>query len=246
MFAGRSKRTSRDRDCGLVFQWRLPVGNHFSFIAAFCLVALLSAGLAAAVRVRAGATVRQPERRGSLILVPRGDDWRTLEMLAMEAGPMPLRADPSGDPAVFWVFDASVSAGARAGYRYQPVLRPVAIELSGQTIAPGKSPGLLPPLPEPDPPSANPPQATPLRPTVLASGDLRTVIPEVVAPAGMASGNRYLLAYNGNGRVFRVTTLFSAKPVEDGTAVEAWLRQVRIEGGAKGGGWTAVEISGGP
>jgi hypothetical protein len=65
-----------------------------------------------------------------------------------------------------------------------------------------------------------------------------------VPPASLARGNRYLLGYDANGRVTRVTTLFSAAPAAD-DEVEQWLRQVTIEDGDKKGGWTAVEIASG-
>ncbi len=242
MFAGRSKRSSRDRDCGLVFQWRLPVGNHWRFIAALCTVAVLGAGLAAAVRVRAGAVVRQPERRGSLVLIPRGEEWRALEMLALEAGPMPLRPSPSGDPAVEPLIEASMAAGMSPGYRYRPSFQPVEVTRDRTTGRRGEAAAVLPPLPEPEPPSAAPPLPERLQPVALASGPLRIVPPAGPVPPGLAHGSRYLLAYGRDGRVTRAAVLFSAK--EAGNAgVEAWLRQLRVEGGEKEGGWTAVEIS---
>ena len=246
MFAGRSKRTHRDRESGLVFQWRLPVSNHLRLISAFCVVALITAGLAASVRVRVGASsVRHPERRGSLILVPGGDEWKTLQVLAMEAGPMPRRADPAAAPAVKSIIDASLASASAPGYRYQPSLRPVGVEVQ-DSLDPGmESPGVLPPLPLPTPPSPNPPLPDPARPVVLATGGLRVLLPETEAPAGLAGGNRYLLGYDGSGRVIRVTTLFSQKTGNGGPEAEAWLRQLKIEGGAKQGGWTAVEISSG-
>ena len=245
MFLGRSKRTNRDRESGLVFQWRLPISNHLRFISAFVLVSLITAGLAASVRVRVGGSIRQPQRRGSLVLVPRGDDWKALQMLAMEAGPMPLRDDPSGDPAVKSLIDASMASASSPGYRYQPSLSPVTVEIPHAASAEKGSPGLLPPLPEPELPSRNPPLADSLRAVLLASDGLHVLMPGTVAPAGMARGNRYLLAYDGSGRVTRITTLFSAKAGNGGAEAEAWLRQLKIEGGAKEGGWAAVEISSG-
>ena len=100
MFNLRQKCTTRDRQSGLVFQWRLPVASHLGFFAAVGLVGLLSVGLAAVVRVRVTGPPRLPERRGSLILVPQGKEWRALEMLALEAGPMPRGQDLALEPAV--------------------------------------------------------------------------------------------------------------------------------------------------
>jgi hypothetical protein len=246
MFNLRHKRTARDRQSGLVFQWRLPVSSHLSFLAALGVVGLISAGLAAVVRVRVGGPPRLPERRGSLILVPQGEEWRALEMLALEAGPLPRREEPSRDPSVRALIAEGMVAARTPGYAYQPQLRPVSVEMPAvEAPAASKgSPGVLPPLPEMQEPSQNPPLPDPARPLVLANGGIRAAAPAALAPAGLARGNRYLLGYDGAGRVTRVTTLFSAEPATD-DHVELWLRQVTLEGGAKTGGWTAVEISSG-
>jgi hypothetical protein len=246
MFNLRHKRTTRDRQSGLVFQWRLPVGNTVGFLLALGIVGLVTAGLAASVRVRVGNVSRQPERRGTMILVPQGKEWQALEMLALEAGPMPRRADPEGDPAVKSLMDQSMAKARQPGYRYEPELRPVNVEIPMAAVKDEKvSPGVLPPLPVPEPPSQNPPLPDPARPVVLSSGGVHAVVPATVPPVPLARGNRYLLGYDANGRVTRVTTLFSAEPAADDDSVEQWLRQVTIEGGDKGGGWTAVEIGSG-
>lgn len=247
MFNLRHKRTTRDRQSGLVFQWRLPVSSHFNFLAAIGVVALISAGLAAGVRVRLAGGARQPERRGSLILVPQGDEWRALEMLALEAGPMPRREAPALEPAVQARIAAEMAAVLPPGYAYQPQLRPVAIEVVPVEApsAARSSPGVLPPLPEPQEPSQNPPLPAPSQPLVLASGGIRALPPAALPPASLARGNRYLLGYDGHGHVTRVTTISAAEAATDDSA-EQWLRQVTLEGGTRDGGWTAVEISSGP
>lgn len=246
MFNFRHKRTTRDRQSGLVFQWRLPVSSHFSFLMAIGVVGLITVGLAASVRVRVGSVTRHPERRGSLILVPQGGEWRALERMALEAGPMPRREDPSNDPAVKALIDQGMAAATPPGYRYEPQLRPVSVEIPAVAISSEEkaSPGVLPPLPEPEPPSQNPPLPDLSQPLVLASGGIRVIAPTTAPPASLDRGNRYLLGYDANGRVTRVTTLFAAEPAADDSG-ELWLRQVVIEGGAKDGGWTAVEISSG-
>ena len=246
MFGLRTKRTIRDRQSGLVFQWRLPVSSHFSFLAAIGVVGLISAGLAAAVRVRVGGPPRLPERRGSLILVPQGDEWQALQIMAMEAGPMPRRESPANDPSVLALIADEMAAASAPGYSYQPRLRPVTVKVPPieQTSDSKSSPGVLPPLPKLQEPSQNPPLPDPSRPLVLAKGGLKATAPDVLAPASLARGNRYLLAYDADGRVTRVTTLYAAEPATDDSA-ELWLRQVILEGGTKDGGWTAVEISSG-
>jgi hypothetical protein len=246
MFNLRHKRTTRDRQSGLVFQWRLPVGNTVRFLLALGIVGLVTAGLAASVRVRVGSVSRQPERRGTMILVPQGKEWQALEMLALEAGPMPRRSDPAGDEAVKGLIDQSMAKARPPGYRYEPELRPVTVEIPIAAAKDEKSsPGVLPPLPVSEPPSQNPPLPDPARPVILSSEGVHALAPAAVPPASLARGNRYLLGYDANGRVTRVTTLFSAEPAADDESVEQWLRQVTIEGGDKGGGWTAVEIASG-
>jgi len=245
MFNLRHKRTTRDRQSGLVFQWRLPVGNTVRMMLAFGLVALVTAGLAASVRVRVGSVSRQPERRGTVILVPQGKEWQALEIMALEAGPMPRRSDPAGDPAVKRLIDQSMAKARPPGYRYEPELRPVTIEIPMAAVKDEKgSLGVLPALPVPDPPSQNPPLPDPARPLVLSSDSVRATAPATVPPASLARGSRYLLGYDANGRVTRVTTLFSSGPIAD-DSVEQWLRQITIEGGDKDGGWTAIEIANG-
>jgi hypothetical protein len=246
MFNLRQKRTTRDRQSGLVFQWRLPVASHLGFFAAVGLVGLLSVGLAAVVRVRVTGPPRLPERRGSLILVPQGKEWRALEMLALEAGPMPRGQDLALEPAVRSLLAQGFSDTTPPGYAYQPQLRRVAVEFP-RPQSPAKTtaaPGVLPPLPTAAEPAPKPPLPDPPRPLVLSQEGIRTIAPALPAPAGLVRGNRYVLGYDAAGRVVRVTPLFPADPAADDSA-ELWLRQVTIEGGAKDGGWTAVEISSG-
>ena len=250
MFGLRSKRTTRDRRMGLVFQWRLPVGNHMSFLSAVALVTLISAGLAATVRVRVGGggSLRHPERRGSLIFVPQGGEWESLRTLALEAGPFPVREDPAKDPAVAALVEGSIAAADLPGYRYRPAFQPISVvEPASARLATGKvTSGNLPPLPDPEPPVADASPRAPLQPVVLSANGLRVLPPSEPPPAGLLQGNRYLLAYDSLGRVSRVTTVFSPQDAAaDAAAVESWLRQVVIEGGEKSGGWAAVEISGG-
>lgn len=251
MFGLRSKRTIRDRRIGLVFQWRLPVGNHMNLISAIAVVALITAGLAATVRVRVGGggLPRHLERRGSAIFVPQGNGWDSLRTFAQEAGPFPVREDPAKDPAVQALVKESIESSNLPAYRYRPTFRPVAVaepDAARQETSEG-SPADLPPLPELEPPTADPASRPTLQVLVLSANGVRAVQPADSPPAGVMQGNRYLLNYNPAGRVLRVTAVFSPQEASGGSAaVEAWLRQVLIEGGEKSGGWTTVEISGGP
>lgn len=253
MFGLRHKRTTRDRSHGLVFQWRLPVGNSMSFCTAILVVVLITAGLAASVRVRigGGAVPRHAERRGTLIVVPPGPEWDSLRTMAADAGPFPVRKDPTQDPAVAELIRQGMAAASPPGYLYQPQYQAVdlAIPNPAAETAEKLSPGVLPPLPEMDAPVPADPaaQAPGLVPLVLAAHGPRAVAPEGAPPAGALLGNRYLLFYDAEGRVTRITAVFSAAadPANQAApaAIEAWLRRTLIEGGEKSGGCVAVEIS---
>lgn len=253
MFGLRHKRTTRDRSHGLVFQWRLPVGNSMSFCTAILVVVLITAGLAASVRVRVGANTvpRHAERRGTMIVVPPGPEWDALRTAAAEAGPFPVREDPTQDPAVAELIRQGMAAATPAGYLYQPQFQRVdlAIPSPAAETTENISPGLLPPLPEMDSPTPAAPvaQAPGLVPLVLATNGPRAKAPDAAPPAGAPLGNRYLLFYDAEGRVTRITPFFSvaADPANQAApaATEAWLRGTLIEGGEKSGGCVAVEIS---
>lgn len=247
MFNLRHKRTTRDRESGLVFQWRLPMSSHLGFVTAIGLVALIGVGLAAAVRVRVGGPPRQPERRGSLILVPQGGEWQALEMLALEAGPMPRREDPARDPVVRGLIEAGMASASPPGYAYQPRLRPVEVGIPAIEAADASKPvaGVLPPLPAAQEPSQTPPLPDPLRLLFLSRAGLQARLPAAPPPPSLVRGNRYLIGYDAAGRVTRATPIFTTGVAGD-TQAEPWLRQLAIEGGSKDGGWTAVEISSGP
>lgn len=250
MFGSRHKRTTRDRSHGLVFQWRLPVGNTMSFCTAILVVALISAGLAASVRVRMGSLglPHHGERRGTLIVVPATPEWDSLRTMAAEAGPFPVREDPDKDPAVAELIRQRLAAATPPGYRYQPQYQVVdlaipnpAAESAGQI-----SHGTLPPLPEMEAPAPPEPAAPGVVPLVLAASGPRAQAPDGAPPAGALPGNRYLLFYDAEGRVTRATTVFCAPEAQaDATATERWLRQTLIQGGEKDGGCVAVEISSG-
>ena len=248
MFGLRHKRTTRDRRLGLVFQWRLPVGNSMSLLGAILLVSLITAGLAATVRVRVGGGgPRHPERRASLIVVPPGEDWQALKTMAQEAGPFPVREDPSKDPALQALIQQGIAAAGTPGYRYSPSYQLVRVDLPdpAKEAAAKISPGVLPALPPAELPviPANPPPGLCL--LVLATNGMRAKVSEAPPPPGALPGNRYLITYDSAGRVTRVSTVFAPPEAAAGAdAVEVWLRQAQIEGGDKNGGGTVVEISG--
>ncbi len=250
MFGSRHKRTTRDRSHGLVFQWRLPVGNTMSFCAAILVVSLITAGLAASVRVRMSTAgqAHHGERRGTLIVVPSTPEWDSLRTMAAEAGPFPVREDPSRDPAVVELIRERLAAATPPGYRYDPSYQKVDLSIPNPAAesAARISRGTLPPLPEMDAPAPLDPAAPGVGLVVLAANGPQAQAPDGAAPAGALPGNRYLLFYAAEGRVTRATTVFCAPEAQaDATATELWLRRGLIQGGEKDGGCVAVEISSG-
>lgn len=242
----RNKRTQRDRKSGLIFPWRMPDGSTTALLLAAGVVAAVSAGLAAGVRVSVGEFSQQQERRGTLVLVPSGEGWGELETLAREAGPMPLRPDPAHDPAIRGMLHDELAATVPPGYRYEPSLRSVTVGGEGGEVLASAVSGILPPLPIPDPPSAKPGQPDLIQLLVLSSGLLRASVPNGDPPTSLVRGNRYLLEYDPRGHVLRVILLSStAEQLTGSDEAGDWLRRVVIEGGAKTGGWTSVEIAGG-
>lgn len=249
MFGLRHKRTTRDRSHGLVFQWRLPVGNSMGFCMAILVVVPISVGLAASVRVRiGGGAPRHAERRGTLVVVPSTPEWDALRTMAEEAGPFPVREDPTLNPAVAELIHQGMSTATPPGYLYQPKYQAVelAIPNPAAETTDKLSLGVLPSLPEAEAPVL-PDPATPapgVVPLVLAASGPKAKAPEGAPPAGALQGNRYLLFYDAEGRVTRVTTVFCPpEGAADAAATEVWLRKTLIEGGVKAGGCVVVEIS---
>ncbi len=233
MFGLRHKRTTRDRQSGLLFAWRLPVGDSLRLCTAVAVVALIATGFAAAVRVRIGEGARPLDRRASVVIVPDGGEWKAMRMQALEAGPFPARIRLAEDSA----FLASLTAGLRDSFTPGVEYRPEWREIPDIAAAPPPvvSP-VLPPLPALEPqPAADPVAPTP--PLIVLLGGATVEAPEIPPPA-IAARSRHLLSYHPDGRILQVVGL----DAEADDAVGSWLRRARIVGGDKNGGWIAVEV----
>jgi hypothetical protein len=237
MISYRAKRERRDRDSGLVFCWRLPVGNGGTLCLSVIIAGLLAAGLSSVVRVHVNGAVRQPERRGTFVMLESGSpEANALEMLAMEAGPFPARARPSQDPVVKDLLAQAISGWMPAGTAYRPEWQD--ISLAAPRAADRISPAVvLPPLPDPEA-SVQPemPARRPMRPISLSKG--MNITGQGPAPDSLKEGTRFLVCYDGSGLITRVTALGAT----DALPVEAWLLSARVEGGEKKGGWLPMEV----
>ncbi len=234
MFGLRHKRTTRDRQSGLLFAWRLPVGDNLRLCTAVAVVALIATGLAAAVRVRIGEGGRPLDRRASVVIVPDGSEWKALRMQALEAGPFPARVRLAEDSAFLASLTAGLKDSLTPGVEYRPEWRE--IPDTAAAPLPVASP-MLPPLPALQPqPAADPVAPTP--PLIIPFGGSGIVEAPESPPPAIAGRSRYLLSYQANGRILQVIGLDAEADDEAG----AWLRRARIAGGDKNGGWIAVEV----
>lgn len=237
MIPGRTRRERRDRESGLIFGWRLPLGSNVWLLASIAIVGVLAVGLATTVRVHIGGTMRLPERRASLVLVPSNSpDWQSLRRQALEAGPFPARIELANEAAVHRILREAQTKLPPATV-YEPAWREIPVTLGDREI-PAM---MLPPLPAPEIPPAGPP-APPPPPGVVALQGGASVTPVGAPPAGLLRSQRWLLGYDGNGRVNRVIDLSPAGERPRPSA-EAWLLGATVGGGQREGGWLAVEMA---
>lgn len=237
MGALRTKRALRDRECGLIFSWRLPVGDHFRLGAAILTVALLATGLAASVRVRIGEGARPIERRASMVVIPSAPEWRALEMRALEAGPFPSRTDLARDPGFVVARSAALKAGMPSGVVYQPAWREVPIR---PRVEGGEVSVMLPPLPPVESRPAAEPAGVLSSSVAVIGGDAR--IESSDPPPPVTGRSRHLVFHLPDGRITGLVDLNAAAGAPPGGDLAGWWRRARVVGGAKEGGWIAVEV----
>lgn len=245
MIRSRSKLQRRDQDSGLVFSWRVPLTNNGSFLAAFVLVGLMSAGLAGFVRIKTGKEPRQEEQRASLVLVTQdaGGDW--LDALAVEAGPYPFRWNPAADPAYSALRGQALREASGASLSYQPEPLALDFERAGNLVAVSEEIAHFPPLPKLPPREAiEAVRETTLGAKVVRSGEGPMLqisrLPLEARDAVAASGRRFMIRYQSDGRVWQVTPLKSEDTPID---LVGWLERGRVLNPGDQGGWLVVETT---
>lgn len=243
MFRGRRQLQRRDEASGLAFNWRLPVSTAGSFALAFVIVALGTAALAMAVKVRVGDSRRSEPEQASVILIPRDAGGAWIERRAIEAGPFPARWNPAADPEYAALRGEALREATSEAVPYQPRLSPLEMADESGVIESWRAEPALPLLPEPE-----------RMPRVETSKEVRVgarlldeqrgrrfehaPLPLAPEAAGDSLGLRFLLEHDARGRVLDVTALSSRGRRPE---VLGWLArgQVAEHGGEPG--WLVIE-----
>ncbi|MEM9236320.1 MAG: hypothetical protein AAGB14_06030, partial [Verrucomicrobiota bacterium] len=220
----------RDQESGLVFSWRIPVTSNASFVVAILLVGLISVGLAALVRVRVASEPVRQERQGSITLVgsDQGGEW--LEAMAVEAGPFPFRWNPASDPEYSALRRQALREAGDVKLPYLP--EPLDIDIGDEMSVEAEAGELafFPPLPElPAGEESEEPRESTLGVRVVRSGEgSQMQLPRLPLPAEdavAASGRRFMVFYQSDGRVLDVVPM---NPEETAADLEGWLRRGRV------------------
>lgn len=245
MFRKRSKLQRRDQESGLVFSWRVPLTSMASFVVAVLLVGLVSAGLAALVRIRVGEEPKREEQRASLVLVSADAGGNWLDALAVEAGPYPFRWNPAADPGYAAMRGQALREAGGASIPYQPKPVPLGTTVREGGFGVNRSLAVFPPLPVvPEREASEQPKETTLGARVVRSGDGPSLqlpgLPLEAKDAVAASGRRFLIGYQADGRVREVTPL---NPEDTPADLVGWLGRARVLEHEEKDGWLVVESS---
>lgn len=242
MFRGRRQLQRRDQEAGLGFNWRVPISSAGSFLLAMFVVALISIGLAMAVRVSIGSPGRGEPEQATLAIVPDGRGGVWSERRAIEAGPFPSRWNPAADPRYAVLRREALKAATAGGPAYQPEL----VELQWMRSAVNDDPGFegaaLPPLPDRNEGGrVKESREVMLAARVLDESGVKSFshasLPLEAGKAGDLVGGRFMLAHDAAGQVLDVVPIRSSQPV-----VLQWLSRGLVTGENLEPGWLTVEI----
>lgn len=243
MFRARSKLQRRDQESGLVFSWRVPVTSSASFVVAILMVVVMSAGLATLVRVRVAGDPPREQKHASVVLVgeERGGDW--LEALAIESGPFPFRWNPASDPEYSALRRQALREAGAGSVPYMPEQLPVDLDLESSPEIAGRQLAYFPPLPEmPEGERSEEPRESTLGVRTIRSGKgPQMQLPRLPLPAKdavAASGRRFMVGYQADGRVREVVPM---NPDDTPADLTGWLRRGRVLDHGGEAGWLVVE-----
>ena len=243
MFRTRSKLQRQDQESGLVFSWRVPLTSTTSFLVAVLLVGLVSVALATLVRIRGSAGPAEEQQRASLVLVPNDAGGHWLEAMAIEAGPYPFPWNPAADPAYAALRGQALREAGRDRLPYRP--QPVPLELTNEEIRKRTSNDIsyFPPLPSvSDREVREQTRETTLGVRVVRSGAGASLqlprLPLEAKNAVAASGRRFMVGYQADGRIREVTPL---SPEDTPADLVGWLGRARVMDHGGKDGWLVVE-----
>lgn len=115
------RKLERDREAGLIFDWRNRHASSLGMVAAVGLMALVTAVVGSVVRVEVVAPAEVAERHAAVVVVPEGMDDGGLAALAEERSPLPGRFDPERELAL----PGTLELAGRLRPEYAPELRPL-------------------------------------------------------------------------------------------------------------------------
>ncbi|MFC7338863.1 hypothetical protein ACFQY0_16830 [Haloferula chungangensis] len=243
MFRARSKLQRQDQESGLVFSWRVSLTSKASLVLAVLLVGLVSVGLATLVRVRGAQELPREKQRASLVLVPSEGGGHWLEALAIEAGPYPFPWNPAADPAYAALRGQALREAGRDRIPYQSKPLPLELSLGAPPERTKAEMGYFPPLPEVSKKRVfEQARETTLGARVIRSGKGPSLqlprLPLAAKDAVAASGRRFLVGYQSDGRVREVTPL---SPEDTPADLVGWLGRARVRDHQDKDGWLVVE-----
>lgn len=243
MFRARSKLQRRDLDSGLVFSWRIPVSSSMSLVMSVLLVGMVTAAIAAFVRVKIGNGGEREFARGSLVLVSLEDGGMRLERLAIEAGPFPSRWNPAADPEYAALRRRALREASEVEIPYLASLTELEDRDEEDWGCEGHGHGVLPDLP----PALVPAAAETQRETRLGVQVIRSSkgawlqipdLPLAAKDAVPSVGLRFLIEHDAQGRIVEVISL---NPDDRSADLGAWLARARVLDHLENAGWLVVE-----
>ncbi|MFY7819114.1 MAG: hypothetical protein ACOVRB_12210 [Akkermansiaceae bacterium] len=225
-----------------IFPWRRSFRRRWSLLVAFVLVSPVLALLLSTIRVRVFFTPPALNRSAELVMIPDLPENRAwLERIAQQT-PFPA-IGPSRPVEV--LSDAALRAELRPVFQSGQQLRDVELPKSKPAF---EQNWWWPPL-EPteslavkSPPTSNLTLQPRLRwLAALKPDQLPTEWPTYAGPVGMASGTKYMMEVDSEGRV--ITCIAATKDSDSRlVALENWLRRLRFPASKQALGWLACEI----
>lgn len=248
----RSKRETRDLESGLCFSWRTPESCHWSLLASIVIVALIGSFFLFTLKIRVLSPPRLIERKAQVMLLPSGEEGRSWDILAREAGPFPARFDPAAVLEQSPEIVSALAGGHNRFASYQPQLRGLPEEADRDVIDIAlKGERVFPPHRVDDAAASTPPTGpVKFKPELVRLSS----IPDGVWPSGLpaleagipvaksSAGWRFMIRVGEDGVVSDCMPLNAA---EDAGAdvVERWLRAVRFGKKAAAAGWFGVGVT---
>lgn len=240
------RKTTRDREAGLVFAWRVPHSSNGRMFIATVVIGLIVGAAATTVKVRVVPPPRVLERRASLQLADRSISATAFREVD-ERSPFPLRLDPARIPQAKQLVASALQESCPLPESFRPELKEWPQEKKPRNL-PAAVTGVqvLPPLPDH---RAAPPNVSAIRLAPHLTVSDQELSARVPAPLPPWNGE---IDPKWAGKSFQVIaevtddgsirTLMPVDPAVEPWQREAqiWLRKVRFEGPVQAGYYPLV------